>query len=83
MNISNLKSMTEEQIMIEIEKISIGGLSDGNLVLLFSILERYVNAKIANFLNLVREELRQRNIKRKIYTPPTPTKKGGYREEDY
>lgn len=83
MNISNLKSMTEEQIILEIEKIFIGGLSDDDLVLLFSILENYVNTKIVNFLNLVREELRQRHIKRKIYTPSTPSKKGGYREEDY
>lgn len=83
MKISDLKNMTEEQIVIEIEKICISELSDDDLVLLFDILEKYNNQKIVDFILLVREELRRRGIKRKIYRPASPGKKGGFVEEDY
>lgn len=81
----------EKEQKLELEKIiewlksaDFTKFSDDDLIALFEILEPYQdNPDIAEIIEKLRNELKRRNVKRRVWVPRTPTKKGCWKEVDY
>lgn len=81
----NINEITLNEILDWLNESDLSVFQTGDLVALAEILGKHKdrNKVIELILEKVLIELRKRSVKRKIWIPGGPGKKGKYKEEDY